>query len=672
MPPARRFLKTNKGTETPSNHLFFDSETYAPEFTAAGGQKALRLRLWSAIALRLDGDKVSRRVECRGTTVEEFWAFARSRTNPQNPLWMWCHNAACDWTWLNFWGELLSRRLTLGPVPRPPSPTTGKARAPWKGRLVLESRPAFAVVRSGAATMKLVDTGNFWPEKLASIGEKRGVPKLPWPGFEANDETMFTYCLNDCKVIEVAVLDLLRWWKKENCGVFQMSAPAMSLQNFRHTAPCVSADGSKVDILCEPNHPTHKLERRGYYGPRFEAFYEGKIHEPCYQYDRNSCYLADMEIGLFPRMRVGTPQNMTADELRRQMVTYGAVAEVEISDRIETYPWRPKNRPLQLHVCGHFWTVLCGPELLRALDSGSVRSVGKVVLYSMAKLFRGWADRWHRVKMEARRNGDAGREEFAKLIGTSLSGKWGQHGTGWRDRLDLGFEPFNRKWAAWDRDSNSYKTFRGVAGIIQEHVEGDEPGHCSPIISAYISAYSREHMRWVIGKLPPKSVFYVGSDSLIVNERGREELILNGLVDEEEMGQFKLKWEGDDGEIIGTNCYRVGKHEVRSGLHGKPHLNDQGKKVATRWEKMPGLVSRPFDGTVRYEEHDWVDPDPRRKGKLQPDGWLLPYWVSLTSSESDFPEEEHVPDSAQPAEETDTNTKRPHPIKRRRLSLGAP
>lgn len=649
MPPRRFRLKSNAGTEAPSNLLFFDSETHPPEKVGRNGQKALRLRLWCAIAIRLEGDRITRRVCARGTTADEFWSFLGSRCNPRNPLWAWCHNAAADWTWLDVWRELLSRRLTLGPIPRPPAADTGRPRAPWRGRMVLEARPTFMVARRGSSTLKLVDTGNFWPEKLAAIGARFGLDKGKVDFTSVDDETLYTYCLRDCEIIERAVVELLTWWRKENCGVFQMSAPALALQNYRHTAKAKTADGSAVDIIFEPNHPTHKLERRGYYGPRFEAFYEGELRGPVYKYDRNSCYLAEMEDRPFPRMRVGTPPGMTPAELRRQMTVYGAVAEVLIRSMHDGYPWKPKKHPMQLQPTGTFWTVLCGPELLRALDAGHVHQVGKAVLYSMSHIFRGWARTWHDRKVAAAAAGDAGHQEFCKLIGNSLSGKWGQHGTGWRDRLDMGYEPYNRKWVGVDPKTRDSGVFRGVAGVIQQFVSGDEPGHCSPIISAYISAYAREHMRWVMGKLPERSCYYIGSDALVLNADGAGTLHDLGLVSPTELGLFKQDVHGDGGEIVGTLCYRIGQRWTRSGVHGKPQVDKDGKLKSYRWEHMPAVVSRPFDGTVRYQELDWQDPEPRRKGRRGEDGWLTPFRLSLDGDYSDFPGEEQFADDQAPA-----------------------
>lgn len=643
MRPTKFRSKRNDRTEAPSNLLFFDSETYSPEITPSGGQKALRLRLWCAIAGRLENGRLTRRVECRGTTADEFWAFVDTRLNRQNPLWMWCHNAAADWTWCDLWGELLAGRIGLGPFAPPrPKGSKKKGRA-WRGRLVIEGRPNFLVGRRRGATLKAVDSGNYWQGSLAAIGESYGLPKGTWPGFESNDQELSDYCLRDCEVLERAVCSLLTWWRREDCGVFQLSAPALALTNWKHTTKCLTPDGHQVDVVWEPNADYHRFERAGYYGPRFEAFYEGLVPGPVYKADVNSCYLSVMEDNLFPRAHANLPRVTTPDELRRRLCIWGAVANVRIASQTDTYPWRPRKHPMQLAVCGQFWTTLVGPELVRALDAGHVVEVGRVEFYEMHKMFRGWARTWHNRKIEAQAKGDIGHADFCKLFGVSLTGKFGQHGTGWRDRLDMGFEPYNRKWVGIDRKTDHRAVFRGVAGVIQQYVEGDEPGHCSPIISAYISAYAREHMRWSISKLPLRSVYYVGSDALVLSRAGAMALSELGLIHPTEFGLFKLSNAHADGEIVGTNHYRLGGIWTRSGVHGKPKVDRQGRLISERWENMPALASRAFDGTVRFSEHEWTTGEPRPKGRRGPDGWLTPFRLSFDREFSDFPSETLAP-----------------------------
>lgn len=636
MTQRRHALGRNHGTEGPSNLLFFDCEAHHPEATKRAGQKAMRLRLWHAIALRLEGGQVTRRVEVNGMTSSEFWKFLYARCSLKNPLWAFCHNAACDWTWIDFWAELASKRLELGPIPRGVNPRTGKARQPWKGRLCLESRPCFAVARHEGATVKLVDTGNYWPESIWTIGQRYGLPKLDWPGFAAPDDVMLAYCRRDCEIVERAVLELLKWWLREDCGCFQMTAPQLALTNYRHTQTIKGACGQRVELVCEPDHPSHKMERRGYYGNRFEAFYVGRIDRPLYQVDVNSCYLAVMADNLFPVRRVGNLQDRTPEGLRKAMQCYAAVADVVIRSRDNTYPWRNAKDPLQLHCCGRFATTLCGPELLRALDAGDVEYVHKAQLYAHAYAFKGWAEKWHDRKVAAELADDAGMREFAKLIGNSLSGKWGQRGIGWKDRFDMSAGDETTKWVGRDPASGKITTFRSFARRVQEWVNESEPRHSMPILSAYICAYAREYMRWLMDQLPFGSCYYIGADGLLIDGRALVALRKIDMMHDTELGKLKIKQRGKHGEVKGTNCYRVGDVWTKSGTHARSRPGMFFAQASEVWERMPAILHRPFDGTVRVQEVQTRDIDPRPKGTITPSGWVLPLRLSPDRDFSDL------------------------------------
>ena len=297
---------------------------------------------------------------------------------------------------------------------------------------------------------------------------------------------------------------------------------------------------------------------------------------------------------------------------------------------------RHPKKPLQLHATGNFWTVLCGPELRRAVDAGDVAEVGQCNLYALAPLFKGWARRWHERKMKARVEGDRAQEEFAKLIGTSLSGKWAQQGHGWQDIFGVPEREEGRMWVIYDCDTKEQQIFRSVPGGVQKWRMGDEPGHCSPIISAYISSYAREYMRWLMTALPARSCYYVGSDALIVNQEAYNHLATAELLNRIEMGKLKSEGPYQSAEIVGTNVYRLGSKWIQSGVHGKPKVGIKLPECSERWEKLPGILARGMDGEVRFTQIPWQESQPRPKGTKGEDGWLTPLWLSFDSHFSDL------------------------------------
>lgn len=630
-----RYLKINHGTEGPQNLLFFDTESTVRPIPGKPHQRSLSLRSWCAIALRIEKGKVTRRAVRHGTHAAEFWAFVAERQDKKKPLWCWAHNLGFDLTQLHFWAELEAKRFTAGPVERPPCKKTGKKRNPWNGTLCLEARPTFAVVKSEYGLARFVDTGNFWPSSLATIGETFGLPKLKMPADDATDDEWRVYCERDAEVCERAVLSLLEQWKREDCGVFKMTAPALAMQHFRHTCKLKSKSGHAIKILCEPNEPHHTIERESYYGGRVQPFFLGTYTGRVYHLDCVSLYLSCMSANAFPICRRKLPQCHTPDDLLRRVQAFGAVAHVRINSRDDTYPIRINN--VQQHCCGVFWTTLAGPELRRALGAGHVTAIGEHHLYVMDRPFTDWADYWFTRKRDAARKGDEGKAEldFAKLLGNSLSGKWAQKGRFWKDRPEIVCKVPWGQWITYHYEEARTQRFRGIGRHTQELVDGSEPDHSFPLISAYIAAYGRERMRLLFELLPPRSLLYTATDSLIVTQAGYDALAKAYQIDHNMMGQLAVKGVHQECEIIGSNWYRLDQEWTIAGWYGKRKSSAEGREVVDVWQRLPSIIGQRPDGTVRISELEVLPSHSTPKGRLENGNWVVPFRLSPDEDFSD-------------------------------------
>lgn len=625
MRPKRFRLGRNKGTEAPSNFLFFDTESHYRGEQPTSGTTVHSLKLWTAIACRIERGKITREVTAHGTTAEEFWEFHESRQDASRPLWSFAHNLGFDLTLTHFWERLENGRFTIGPVDRGTNPKTGTPRKPWLGRLCLEGRPTFAVVRGRHGFCKFVDTGNYWPTRLSTIGAKFGIPKLSIDFATCTDEELRVYCERDSEICQRAVLDLIHRWCKEKCGVFQMTAASLAMTNWRHTCEFISHKGDSLDIIMEPGHPASALERRGYYGGRVEPFFLGARQEKIYSLDVNSLYLGMMGDNLFPRQRVRKLENCTPRQLEMAMHGYGAIADVCIKDFCNTYPCRPHG--VQLHTTGIYHTTLCGPELLRALKSGSVATVSEAWLYSMAPIFRGWAKTWYERKLKATVGPDAneGDAEFAKLVGNSLSGKFGQHGEYWLDTPDEQCLETWGEWPVYDANLEQHIRRRGIAGKCQTRVVGHEPLHSFPAISAYITSHAREYMRSLFALCPPRSIFYTATDSILCNQAAYDALETKQKIHSTNIGELKLKGTYSSLIVHGCNHYQLDDWVIRSGQVGKARVEIPYKPIADIWQGLPSIVARKPNGTVIVAHVAVRGLDPTPKGLRGIDGWVEPF-----------------------------------------------
>lgn len=637
MRPKHCYLSGNKGTETPSNLIFFDTETYATKLPGRIPRTVHKLRLWTAIRVRIEGDKITRRKVDDGEDAQSFWAFVSAHSDNHRSTWLFAHNLGFDLTQLDFWSLLDNGTYTIKPFPQKSKNQNRSKQRNWQGRLCLDSHPTYIICRQGRKTFRFVDTCNYWPKRLHDIGDSIGIPKQPLPSQDADNADWRNRCFRDCQIIEYAVCNLLGQWKREDCGVFQLTAASLALTNFRHTCKIRTKDADDVDIVCSPGAAHHDLERLAYFGGRMQCYFVGKVRGRIYHLDVNSLYPYVMREFSYPRRFVSYERDVSNERLDAMAACYGVAANVLIESRHETFPVRIDRK--QYHCTGRFWTALSGPELQRAIRHGVIVRTDTVQRYSLAPLFRDWVDYWYSRKVIASEKGKAGAAdlEFAKLLLNSLSGKFAQRGRHWKDIS--GKIPM-RRWGGWVEYNNTekrYDRWRGVGGNSQILADSKEPVHAFPLISAYITAYGREHMLQAINACPPGSVYYMATDSLICDHDAYKALESGGWLHPTEIGKFKCLGTHSECDILGPNWYRLDGREVASGWLGKLLRRQTASDTVEIWDKLPSIISRPPDGTVVAQEIPFRMPVPSYRGRIDNTGTWHPYRLTFDPEFGDRP-----------------------------------
>lgn len=622
-----RWLKGNRGTETPTNLIFVDTESTENVHATRKDIKTLRLKLWVAISVRLEGGKATRRVVVRGKTANEFWKFVDARSTVDRCTWIFGHNIGFDLTMLSFWKQLDRGLFTFNRLCRSDKGPDGKPLSSWTGRLCIDKRTTFIVCRSDRKKYKFVDTGNYWPSTIEHIGAQFGLPKLDMPKRDAPDDEWYTYCERDAAIVEAAVVDLMLTWRKEKCGVFQLTAPMLAMTNFRHTCKIRRDDSDSLDIECDPNSPQHVLERASYYGGRIQPFCIGEKTGSLYHLDVNSLYPHVMREGLYPRRFSGVDYGISIEDLRGKLRAYGVIAQVVVSSRYHTYPVRIDTE--QYHCNGRYWTVLAGDELRHAVENECIHRIGRVQWYSVAAIFGGWVDYWYARKVACGNASprDVGGYELSKIILNSLSGKWAQAGRYWIDRPDISCK---ERWSGWsdqEEIDGPMVSFRGIAGHSQSMSDVGEPPHSFPAISAFITAAAREFMRRMLELCPVNSVYYMATDSLICNRDAFMALARAGMIDAVALGKFKVVETAYTCRINGANDYMFGEKRVVSGLMARAYANEKEKLVADVWEQLPSIVNCGPREEVTIKTVPVKTISPNRKGNIDIHGWWIPYRI---------------------------------------------
>jgi len=546
-----RKLQHNKSCQIARRLVFVDCETkdQQPENPLAEVH-----RLWFGLARtgRVDKSGGSIQYTCQQEqvfwSIPNFWDWIKTVSEVRKTTWIYAHNAGFDLTILGLWEKIRDGDLKITKPRRSRDPKTKKEI--WHGLLILEDPPTVLGLEDRDGRRYVVcDTLNYWRTSLAVLGKSVGLEKIDMPDWEAPIEDWIAYCRRDVEVIELAVLELLRWWKENDLGNWRWTGPGLSMSAFRHKF-------LKHDIVFHDRYDVRALERKAYYGGQLEAYQLGDIPGPVFQYDVSSLYPSVMRGNLFPTVL----RHWSLDSVwTRGAPPYDPatmVAEVQLKPCDQTFPKRNKDGVSYCQGPGQ--TFLCGPELAFAHEHNLIERWGRWSTYEMGEIFTDYVDYFYGLKLDYELQNRPVQRTFVKLLLNSLYGKFGQRGGKWVFNehriplLDFGiFHEINfitkavqKCLAIWD--------------VVLDWTPLNEVEQAFPAIAAWVTAYSRQEMRSLREIAGQTHYFYQSTDSLLVDSHGSDALIAAGKVDGDRLGSLKLEQTADSAWIGGLHWYRIG------------------------------------------------------------------------------------------------------------------
>lgn len=595
-----RRIKPNHGTEIPSRHLFFDTETIESNELSTDGTRVLQFRLVCAVFVRFEFGCVQQEIRRSFKSIPEFWDFVESCQIPSKPLHIWAHNLGFDLTIMKFWDLVEERRYYTGHLPKIPEDIRFKGNRDFVGCMVLEGRPCFIKAMGVKGRCQFNDLGNYLQSSLSEIGRSIGLNKLEYPGNDADDEILTEYCFRDVDIVKESALSIMDLWRKNDLGVWQATAGKLALSSWRHIELTKYPDKPPIEVVpCRDPEPD-LFEREGYFGGRLECRFIGTKKEIVYHLDIQSHYPSVMFMNRFPTFRVSYCRHPCKDKAFYYLRNERCMARVYIKDSPEDFPVKVNGR--LVFAKGSFWTTLCGPELQRAVDGGYVAEVREMAIYDLDFIFQKWVMRFWHMKLKAKIEGNHNELQFANMILRALSGKFAQGGLHWIDR-PLMSSPMD--WGQWyyqDYPGNQTRQFRAVAGNVQEKVYCEPPSWGFPAISAWITSHGREYLRNLILICPPKSVLHVATDSLHVTEAGFDALNRAKKINEDSLGFLAIKDVSFQSTFNAANDYRTDDRICKSGQWGIAQEDEKGKYWFSQWERLPQILKRKPDGTVKVHQ----------------------------------------------------------------------
>ncbi|MEO0132707.1 MAG: DNA polymerase [candidate division WOR-3 bacterium] len=351
-----------------------------------------------------------------------------------------------------------------------------------------------------------VDTLKFYQSPLKDLAKKFGYQKMEFDTAQIAHKKLteipidvrvmlFEYCLKDAQIVAMVGKHLIEKMRQMGLHFTCYTAASMSLKIFQ--SACL-----KKPIPTRGNY-INDIERLAYYGGRCEVFDYRKKNGIIYE-DINSSYPSSMLKDIPDPTSYAKMKGNIED-----VVNYLGISLCEVEASGIKYPVLPyKHNGKLLFPIGKWVGVYTHAELKKALEVGyKIKALDTIIYTRKLDIFKEFVERFYKEKNNAQSESD---KLFYKIILNSLYGKFAER------RYDMVFEKIEfldpniiEKYGDKITEKSGFAIVRG------ERLP--DTSHTFPIISAYISAYSR--LKLYEERIEKAGqIFYCDTDSIITNE----------------------------------------------------------------------------------------------------------------------------------------------------------
>ena len=510
------YLKRNAENELPSRVLCFDTETRISP-TDQGEVHTLRLGCYHYIKRR--GDQWE---ESSGSfrTKEEFWGLLDSLVMKGTCLYLIGHNTSYDYAILDLDHYLSSREFEID---------------------MFVINAAFIIkAHRDKASIKIIDTMNWFKAPLRRLGEVFGVSKGEIPDFNAaSDQDLLPYCMQDSNIVKTVFINYIDFISDNNLGNFAITAAGQAFNSYRHRFM------PNKSILIHGNTDIYPLEQATYRGGRTDIFKQGEFHN-IVKLDINSMYPFVMSAYPYPtKPHSRTPiTGLSVQDIQQGLNAHKFV--IGDFDIILKEPFLALKRNKLIFPVGRVKNAyLTSPEIEYLLKgAGQIVNVNSAMFYDQEFIFSSYVDYFYNLKSTAK---TPIMKELSKLFLNSLYGKFGQRENG---DICLDLSPENEVIC----QDNKIGSFFVKAGADQYKIMkiGDKfykiqpplktPGaQSSPVISSAVTSYARLYLWDLIKKCGVENVFYCDTDSIFTNKTGYERMENLGFINNKQLGKLKVE-----------------------------------------------------------------------------------------------------------------------------------
>lgn len=551
-------LQREKTLAIPRGFIFFDTETKQVKLDDGSIRQDFILG-WCVFYGRSYGRHKEREDWFYIDNISLFWDFVFSHTIPKQKLWIIGRNIVFDFTICEGWKHL--------------------KKAGYKLKFFHNNGVSVIVsVHKKNSSIVFLDSMNWFTESLEKTGTRIGIPKMQIDFDTCTRDYLSQYCRNDVRIelenFKIFIRFLLGNRISRLC--YTKASTAMAAYLFRHY---------HTPIYIHNNREAIQLERESYKGGRCECFYIGDCSdEKHYVLDVNSLYPYVMQSKAYPVKYEAIRHKPTIKTLSKWLDNKAITAKVQIDTTEPVYAVKDKRTIFPI---GKFTTTLTTPEIQYALEHKHLVKVLDCVIYDKANIFSSYVNTMYGIRKEFKKAGVKEYDVLCKYLLNALYGKFGQKAEEWTKIGDCPNEP-DREEILFTDSIPRVRRLRYLLGELYELTKHSEAFNSFPAISSHVTAYGRMYLWYLMNICGYGNYLYCDTDSLIVTEKGYNNLY--NYLDDDELGMLKLEYTTDKLVIFGLKDYITDSKTVIKGIRKNAVKISDNIYNQQQWPTFKGLL----------------------------------------------------------------------------------
>lgn len=589
-------IKSLTRTHIPDTHIIMSVES------RLGGDKAGYEQRWRCGAVQVVRHKkgfLETEEALAFEDIDAMWDIICAKANRRGVTFLWCHDLS--------WTARVSAAFIQ--LPQRDWKLTAFNLVPGSGWLVW---------RKGRCTLKFFDTMSIWQTGMDGLAKLFEMGRKPLPAVDARPETWMSRVWADRAIMLAAVRNYLSWVVTNDLGPLAVTGTGQAWSAFRRRF-------LTHGILVHSDIPLRAMEREAMWAGRAEAYWHGAIlTQQVDEWDFTSAHnnIARTElVPVYPTRPVGQGADVSS---LAYLPGLELLADVEVNTPQPVVPLRTGNGIVW--ATGEFRTTLWGPELRELLRAGASVHLRNGHLYKSAPALHAWGS-WISAHLSGGGNDiPAWIKAIIKRWGNTLVGRFGMRYPEWEN---IGWSPRSDAFAIplWDVDTDEEHLLMQAGHELFEQVGVSDPRYCAPMVTGYIMSSLRAKLWRLMSAMPPMSLLYVDTDSVLTTDAWRPHMRAISRSPDFEGLRLKRTWDGF--AIYGPRQIITGNEVRFSGL----------PKTATRvgrhdfegevTESLGQALGANALDRVRISRKRWTveGRDVRRNGPAV--GWTEPLHVEM-------------------------------------------